>query len=67
MIFLYLKSASDLHLQFEAYCISERCSCFYMKKKIIKNCVRSQNFTHIKIHNKIYSIPYSRLTVWWNN
>lgn len=52
-VFLYLKSASDLYLQFEAYSLSERCSCFYLgKKKILKNCVRCQNLTHIKIHNK---------------
>lgn len=57
--FLYLKSASDLHLQFKAYSILERYFCFYSEKtKIIKNCIRWQSFTYTKVHNKVYLIPF---------
>lgn len=67
-LFLYLKPASDLQLQFKEYAILERYFCFYSEKtKIIKNCIGCQSFIHTKIHNKVYLIPYSRLMLWWNN
>lgn len=68
-LLLYLKPASDLHLQFKAYSKLESYFCFYSEKNPNhkKNCMRCQSFTHTKLHNKIYLIPYSRLMLWWNN
>lgn len=47
-LFLYLKPASDLHLQFKAYSILEKYFCFYSGKKKKKKFIRCQSFTQPK-------------------